>query len=84
MTPLRKRMLEELQLRNLSQNTINQYLGTVKRYALHFGKSPQELGPGSRSAIPSSKEREKQGPSPVKQGLNRRSGAIIFDLYYTF
>ena len=31
MTPLRKRMLEELQLRNLSQNTINQYLGTVKR-----------------------------------------------------
>lgn len=45
MTPLRKRMLEELQLRNLSQNTINQYLGTVNRFALHFGKSPQELGP---------------------------------------
>lgn len=45
MTPLRKRMLEELQLRNLSQNTINQYLGTVKRFALHFKKSPEQLGP---------------------------------------
>lgn len=38
-------MLEELQVRNLSQNTINQYLGTVKRFALHFKKSPEQLGP---------------------------------------
>jgi hypothetical protein len=38
MTPLRKRMLEELQLRNISQNTITAYIGAVQRYALHFRK----------------------------------------------
>ncbi len=45
MTPLRKQMLEELQLRNLSQNTITAYVGAVRRYALHFRKPPEQLGP---------------------------------------
>jgi len=45
MAPLRKRMLEELQLRNLSEATVSAYLGAVTRFAQHFGKSPDQLGP---------------------------------------
>jgi hypothetical protein len=39
MIPLRKRMLEELQLRNLSETTIQTYLRLVERFAKHFGES---------------------------------------------
>lgn len=43
MTGLRKRMTEELQLRNLSEITTHTYLGMVERYARYFGKSPERL-----------------------------------------
>ena len=45
MTALRKRMAEELRLRNLSETTSDTYLRAVARFAKHFGKPPEELGP---------------------------------------
>ena len=45
MTPLRKRMLEELQLRNLSENTVTADVGAVRRFAQYFGRSPEKPGP---------------------------------------
>jgi site-specific recombinase XerD len=38
-------MLEELRLRNLSEATTSTYLRAVWRFAKHFGRSPDQLGP---------------------------------------
>ena len=45
MTPLRQRMLEDMQIRNFSQNTQESYLMQVSLYARHFRRSPEGLGP---------------------------------------
>ena len=44
MTRLRKRMMEELQLRNLSPVTADTYLRAVKRFARYYNLSPEKLG----------------------------------------
>jgi integrase/recombinase XerD len=44
-THLRKRMLEELQRCNYSEGTTRAYLQAVQQFAVHFGKSPDKLGP---------------------------------------
>src|ERR1700735_4355013 len=44
MTPLRRRFVEDLTLRNYSPHTIERYVALVARFAAHFGRSPEELG----------------------------------------
>src|SRR5215468_8910299 len=45
MTPLRRRMTEDMQVRNFSPHTQNSYVQQVSLFARHFSKSPEELGP---------------------------------------
>jgi integrase/recombinase XerD len=45
MTPLRRRMIEDMRIRNLAPNTQRAYLEQVSRFARHFDKSPELLGP---------------------------------------
>jgi site-specific recombinase XerD len=45
MSPLRRRMIEDMQIRNLTLNTQRVYVEQVGRFARHFGKSPEHLGP---------------------------------------
>jgi integrase/recombinase XerD len=44
MTRLRKMMLEELQRRNFSEDTVRHYIHTVEDFARHFNRPPDRLG----------------------------------------
>src|SRR5713226_3536342 len=45
MTPLRQRMLEDMQIRNYSPHTVDASLRRVAQCAKHFHTSPERLGP---------------------------------------
>jgi integrase/recombinase XerD len=44
MTPLRQRMIQDMQLRSLAQGTVKAYVREVARFAMHFRCSPEHLG----------------------------------------
>jgi integrase/recombinase XerD len=44
MTPLRRRMIEDMRLRNLAERTIETYVDRVAAFARHFDTSPEHLG----------------------------------------
>ena len=43
MTPLRQRMIEDMQLRNFATTTQRSYIHYVADFAKHFNRSPQDL-----------------------------------------
>ena len=43
MTSLRQRMVEDMQLRGLSEETQEAYVRAVRQLAEHYGKSPHHI-----------------------------------------
>jgi hypothetical protein len=41
-------MIDDMTLRNLAPKTIQAYVKCVARFARHFNRSPERLGPASR------------------------------------
>ena len=60
MTPLRQRMTEDMQIRNLSPHTQRAYLQYVALFARHRQKSPELLGPADIRAFQLHLIRDKQ------------------------
>ncbi len=44
MSPLRRRMIEDMTVRNLSRATQQSYIYAVAKFSRHFGRSPDRLG----------------------------------------
>jgi site-specific recombinase XerD len=44
MTPLRQRMIEDMQLRGLSPKTQQSYVRVVRQLAEHYNRSPDQIG----------------------------------------
>ena len=45
MTPLRRRMVEDMKVRRFAGSTQYNYIKCVERLAQHFGRSPERMGP---------------------------------------
>jgi len=43
-SPLRRRMIEDMTVRNLSPATQQSYLNAVSKFSRHFGRYPDRLG----------------------------------------
>ena len=44
MSPLRRRMIEDITVRNLSRSTQQSYVYAVTKFSRHFNRAPDQLG----------------------------------------
>jgi hypothetical protein len=75
MTPLRRRMIEDMTLRNFTPATIRAYVQCVARFVRHFQRrifwcQGGFFGPGHPGRLPA--------PGSHRSGLARRGGIRLF------
>ena len=76
MTPLRRRMIEDMRIRNLSPQTQTAYVEQVLRFARHFGRSPERWS----SRDPDLADPSGRGEAPGGQFDCGRGGGAPFCL----
>jgi hypothetical protein len=83
MTRLRKMMLEELQLRNYAETTIDCYIRAVEDFSRYFNCSPDRLGPRHiREYQAALFQKRKFSPNTVAQlRAPRFAGQVLFRNY---
>ena len=54
MSPLRRRMIEDMTVRNLSPATQRSYVHAVAKFSQYFGKPPDQLSLDGRPRLPGS------------------------------
>ncbi len=70
MTPLRQKMIEDMQLWGLAEQTQDSYVRAVKGLAQHSGKSPSEVNDGElRAYLLDLKNEKKVAASTYKQAI---------------
>lgn len=80
MTPLRQRMLEDMQLRGLAVRTQESYLAAIQQLALHYRKSPELIAEEQlRQYFLYLRNEKRLAPSTVNVALN----ALKFLYTYT-
>ena len=52
MSPLRRRMIEDMTVRNMSPATQRSYVSAVAKFSRYFGRSPDRLTPGGCPRLP--------------------------------
>ena len=56
-SPLRRRMIEDMTIRNLSPATQQSYVYAVAKFSRYFGRSPGPAGPGGRARLSGASDR---------------------------
>ncbi len=71
MTPLRQRMIDDMQLRGLAPRTQEAYLGAVQQLARHFHRAPDSLTPEElRQYVLYLRTEKRVAPSTINVALN--------------
>jgi integrase/recombinase XerD len=71
MTPLRRRMHEDMQLRGLAPRTQESYLAAIQQLARHYGASPDQLSEeGIRQYFLYLRNEKRVAPSTANVALN--------------
>src|ERR1700681_4649372 len=77
-TPLRQRMLEDLQIRHYSPTTIRLYLYAVRAFAKHFGQTTGSTRCRAHSPLPVVPDQGKEGVDVHLRDDDLRTSLLLY------